>query len=66
MLLSLPRLDLRRRNEAGGQDVEPLMRILELSVYQTDARNQRGNVCAGGLDRTGSDCTGGLRSVSST
>jgi len=33
MLLPLPRLDLLRRNEAGGQSIELTMRLLDLPVW---------------------------------
>ncbi|WP_425483124.1 type VI immunity family protein [Chelativorans alearense] len=46
------------RDEAGGQGVEPVMGLLELPVHQPDARNERGNMGAGGLDRPGGDLNG--------
>jgi len=55
MLLLLPRLGLIRGDETGGEGVEPMMRFLDLLVYETDACDERGNVSAGGFDRAGSD-----------
>ena len=55
MLLSLPRLGLLGRDEAGGQGIELAMGFLELPVDETDARDERGDVGAGGFGRTGGD-----------
>jgi hypothetical protein len=58
MLLLPPRVRLLGRNEAGGQRREPLMGVLMLTVDETDARNERGEVCAGGFDRAGGNLDG--------
>ena len=64
MLLLLPRLGLLDRDEAGGQGIEPIMRLFELPVdeapvLRADAGNERGDVGAGGFGRAGGDGTGG-------
>src|SRR5262245_44345683 len=60
MLLPLPRLGLLGRDQAGGKGIEPVMCVLELPVHQADARNERGDVGAGGFGRTGGDLHGRL------
>ena len=55
MLLFLPRLGPLGWDQVGGQGVELLMRLPELPVHETDARNQRGDMSAGGLGRSGGD-----------
>lgn len=55
MLLLLLRLHLRGRDEAGGQAIEPMMRLFELRVDEADAGNERGDVGAGGFSRSGGD-----------
>jgi hypothetical protein len=52
------RFGLLGRDEAGGQRVEPLIRVLELTVDETDARNECGQVCAGGFNRAGGNLKG--------
>jgi len=55
MLLLLPRLHLRGCDEAGGQAIQPMMRLFELPVDEADAGNERGDVGAGGFVGSGGD-----------
>jgi hypothetical protein len=59
------RFGLLGRDEAG-QRVGPLMRLLKLTVDETDARKERGEVCAGGFDRAGGNLQGRPARTSST
>ncbi len=55
MLFPLPRPDLLRRNEPGGEGIELAMRLLEVLVNKPDACNERRDMRACGLRCSGSD-----------
>src|SRR5262245_24320165 len=55
MLLSLPRLGLLGRGQAGGQNFEPVVRVLELLAYEANARNQGRDMGTSGFCRSGRD-----------
>jgi len=55
MLLFLPRFGLLGWHEAGGQDVDPAMGVFELSVDESDARDERSDMGARRFDGSGGD-----------
>ena len=66
MLLFLPRPGLLGGGEAGGESVDPLVRVLDLTVDEANARNEGCDVGAGGFDGAGGDLHRRPRSTAST
>jgi hypothetical protein len=60
MLLPLPRRGLLGWDEASGQLIEALMRILELSVHEAQAGGELCDVSPGGFDAAEGDLQGRL------
>jgi hypothetical protein len=56
LLVCLPRFTLRRLGQEAAQPIKLAVRIFELPVDHSQAFDERANMSACGLDRSGGDC----------